>query len=109
MAEKNAAGAYYGGLVNEIKPGARELLSWLACNPAPLTLAELTVVSEIDAADIKDAIDEVGIYPSSVGIKNCSHLNEEIIPDINQLRKRTPDYCTLIIAKQKSKNGASAE
>jgi precorrin-2/cobalt-factor-2 C20-methyltransferase len=62
-----------------------------------------------NVGDIKDAIDEVGTYPSSVGIKNCSHLNEEIIPDINELRKRSPDYWTLIIAKQKSKNGASAE
>ena len=62
-----------------------------------------------NVGDIKDAIDEVGGYPSSVGIKNCSHLNEEIIPDINVLRDRAPDYWTLIIAKQNSKNGASAK
>lgn len=59
--------------------------------------------------DIKDAIDEVGTYPSCVGIKNCSHPDEEIISDINELCERLPDYWTLIIAKQNSKNGASAE
>jgi precorrin-2/cobalt-factor-2 C20-methyltransferase len=62
-----------------------------------------------NVGDIKDAIDEAGAYPSSVGVKNCSHLNEEIILDISELRERSPDYWTLIIAKQKSKNGASAE
>jgi precorrin-2/cobalt-factor-2 C20-methyltransferase len=62
-----------------------------------------------NVGDIKDAIDEVGSYPSSVGIKNCSHLNEEIIADISVLRDRAPDYWTLIIAKQNSKNGASAK
>ena len=62
-----------------------------------------------NVGDIKDAIDEMGTYPSSVGIKNCSHPNEEIIPDIDELRDRLPDYWTLIIAKQNIKNGTSAE
>ncbi len=62
-----------------------------------------------NVGDIKDAIDEMGTYPSSVGIKNCSHPDEEIIPDIDELRDRLPDYWTLIIAKQSSKNGTSAE
>ena len=62
-----------------------------------------------NVGDIKDALDEVGAYPSSVGIKNCSHPDEEIIPDVEKLRDRLPDYWTLIIAKQNSKNGASAE
>ncbi len=62
-----------------------------------------------NVGDIKDAIDEMGTYPSSVGIKNCSHPDEEIIPDIDELRDRLPDYWTLIIAKQNSKNGTSAE
>ncbi len=62
-----------------------------------------------NVGDIKDAIDEMGTYPRSVGIKNCSHPNEEIIADIDELRDRLPDYWTLIIAKQNSKNGTSAE
>ena len=62
-----------------------------------------------NVGDIKDAIDEIGTYPSSVGIKHCSHPDEEIIPDIDALRDRMPDYWTLIIAKQNSKNGTSAE
>ncbi len=62
-----------------------------------------------NVGDIKNAIDEVGTYPSSVGIKHCSHPNEEIITDINELSERLPDYWTLIIAKQNTKNGSSAE
>jgi precorrin-2/cobalt-factor-2 C20-methyltransferase len=54
--------------------------------------------------DIKGAIDEIGIYASCVGVKNCGHPNEEILPDIEELSKRKPDYWTLIIAKQHSNN-----
>jgi precorrin-2/cobalt-factor-2 C20-methyltransferase len=59
--------------------------------------------------DIKAAIDESGSYPSSVGVKNCSHPDEEIIPDIEELSRRIPDYWTLIIAKQNTTNGSSPE
>lgn len=59
--------------------------------------------------DIKAAIDEIGKYPSSVGVKNCSHPNEEIIADIEELGERVPDYWTLIIAKQHTTNGSSPE
>jgi precorrin-2/cobalt-factor-2 C20-methyltransferase len=59
--------------------------------------------------DIKAAIDELGTYPSSVGVKNCSHPTEEIIPDIEELGERKPDYWTLIIAKQNSTNGSAPE
>ena len=62
-----------------------------------------------NVGDIKDAIEEMGTYPSSVGVKNCSHPDEEIIPNIQELSERVPDYWTLIIAKQSSKNGSSAE
>ena len=59
--------------------------------------------------DIKAAIDESGSYPSSVGVKNCSHPDEEIIPDIEELSRRIPYYWTLIIAKQNTTNGSSPE
>ncbi len=59
--------------------------------------------------DIKAAIDEIGKYPSSVGVKNCSHPNEEIIADIEELGEKVPDYWTLIIAKQHTTNGSSPE
>jgi precorrin-2/cobalt-factor-2 C20-methyltransferase len=59
--------------------------------------------------DIKAAIDEIGDYPSCVGVKNCSHPDEEIITDIEELSKRIPDYWTLIIAKQNKPNGSSNE
>jgi precorrin-2/cobalt-factor-2 C20-methyltransferase len=59
--------------------------------------------------DIKAAIDESGTYPISIGVKNCSHPDEEIIPDIEELSTRMPDYWTLIIAKQNTKNGSSPE
>jgi precorrin-2/cobalt-factor-2 C20-methyltransferase len=54
--------------------------------------------------DIKGAIEEIGGYASCVGVKNCSHANEEIIPDIEELSRRAPDYWTLIIAKRNSNN-----
>ena len=55
--------------------------------------------------DIHAAIEETGKYPKSVGIKSCGQLNEEIIDDIGELSRRKPDYWTLIISKQASRNG----
>ena len=55
--------------------------------------------------DIKAAIDEIGNYPSCVGVKSCGQPNEEIIRDIAELSRCAPDYWTLIIAKQNRKNG----
>jgi precorrin-2/cobalt-factor-2 C20-methyltransferase len=57
--------------------------------------------------DIKAAIDEVGDYPSCVGIKSCGQPNEEIVWDLEELSRCVPDYWTLIIAKQNKKNGLS--
>lgn len=57
--------------------------------------------------DITDAITENGSYQHCVGIKNCGHENEEIIPNIEELKKQTPNYWTLIIAKKKREDGPS--
>jgi precorrin-2/cobalt-factor-2 C20-methyltransferase len=55
--------------------------------------------------DIKAAIDETGTYTSCVGVKNCSQSSEIIINDISELSQMKPDYWTLIISKQTTKNG----
>jgi precorrin-2/cobalt-factor-2 C20-methyltransferase len=60
-----------------------------------------------NVTDIKAAIDEIGDYPSCVGVKSCGQPNEEIVPDIEKLSHSLPDYWTLIIAKQNKKNGLS--
>jgi precorrin-2/cobalt-factor-2 C20-methyltransferase len=78
-------------------------------------LRELTVKPENvvflkayrNVKDITDALTENGSYQECVGIKNCGHENEEIIPDIEQLSKQAPNYWTLIIAKKKKKDGPS--
>jgi precorrin-2/cobalt-factor-2 C20-methyltransferase len=57
--------------------------------------------------DITDAITENGCYQQCVGIKNCGHENEEIIPNIEELNKQAPNYWTLIIAKKKKEDGPS--
>jgi len=54
--------------------------------------------------DIKEAIDETGQYLSCVGIKKCGQAEEEIIPDIAELSNKTPNYWTLVIAKQNTNN-----
>jgi len=58
-----------------------------------------------NVSDIKAAIDETGKYPKSVGIKCCGQQDEEIIDDLGELSQRKPDYWTLIISKQASRNG----
>lgn len=60
-----------------------------------------------NVADISDAIDEIGAYRSCVGVKNCSHPDQEIIENIRELTEQTPNYWTLIIAKQKKDDGSS--
>ena len=60
-----------------------------------------------NVTDIKAAIDESGKYPSCVGVRSCGHPNEEILRDIDELSRRDPDYWTLILTKQASRNGTS--
>ncbi len=59
--------------------------------------------------DISDAIDEIGKYNSSVGVKNCTHPDQEVIRDIKKLTEHSPNYWTLIIAKQKKDDGSSKD
>ena len=59
--------------------------------------------------DIQAAIDEAGNFSRCVGVKNCSLPEEEIIPDIQILSERSPDYWTLILAKQNINNGSAKE
>jgi precorrin-2/cobalt-factor-2 C20-methyltransferase len=62
-----------------------------------------------NVSDIKAAIDETGKYPSCVGVKSCGLSSEEIINDIGELSQRKPDYWTLIISKQASRNGTKEQ
>ena len=57
--------------------------------------------------DITDALTENGSYQQCIGIKNCGHENEEIIPNIEELKKQSPNYWTLIIAKKKKEDEPS--
>jgi precorrin-2/cobalt-factor-2 C20-methyltransferase len=57
-----------------------------------------------NVTDIKAAIDEIGDYPSCVGVKSCGQPDEEIVQDLEELSRCLPDYWTLIIAKQNKKN-----
>ena len=57
--------------------------------------------------DITNAIKESGSYQECVGIKNCGHEDEEIIPNIEALNKQAPNYWTLIIAKKKKQDDPS--
>ncbi|UCF94432.1 MAG: precorrin-2 C(20)-methyltransferase [Desulfobacterales bacterium] len=57
--------------------------------------------------DISSAVEESGLYHTCVGVKHCGLANEEIVPDLNELGNRAPDYWTLIIAKHRAENGLS--
>lgn len=50
--------------------------------------------------DITQAIDETGLYDTSVGVIKCGRDDEQICTDMNQLAQQQPDYWTLIICKQ---------
>ena len=76
VVEKDAAGEYYRSLFMEFKTGAKGLLPWLVCHPAPLMIDELADVSGLDALGIEDAavggqvrehFFAVGIFGSAVG------------------------------------------
>jgi len=53
--------------------------------------------------DIFSALEEADLLENSVGISNCCLPDEEIIRDISMLKRRQPEYWTLIFAKQKKK------
>jgi precorrin-2/cobalt-factor-2 C20-methyltransferase len=57
--------------------------------------------------DIQEAVAEIGTYTSCVGVTHCGQPGEEIIPDIDELNRRLPDYWTLIIAKQNTNHVAA--
>jgi precorrin-2/cobalt-factor-2 C20-methyltransferase len=56
-------------------------------------------------SDIVSALEETDRIDSSAGLRNCSLPDEEVIPDIRELKTKSPDYWTLIIAKQKQEDG----
>ena len=51
--------------------------------------------------DISRAIDEADPGYRSMAISKCGQTDERITDDLKDLEKRSPDYWTLIIAKQK--------
>jgi precorrin-2/cobalt-factor-2 C20-methyltransferase len=59
--------------------------------------------------DICSALEESGDYPYCVGVKNCGHPSEEIVTDVQQLCRQTPDYWTLVIAKKSASHEPAAE
>ncbi len=56
--------------------------------------------------DICLALDEAGLIENSIAINRCGLADEKIIEDVKSLENMPPDYWTLILAKQKTKNGA---
>lgn len=50
--------------------------------------------------DINQALKDTGLYTRSVAVTKCGRDNEEIINDIDELERRTPDYWTLILASK---------
>ncbi len=59
--------------------------------------------------DICSALAESGDYSYCVGVKNCGHPSEEIVTDMDQLCRQTPDYWTLVIAKKNTSYEPAAE
>lgn len=49
---------------------------------------------------IRAALEAAGMA-HSVGVVNCAQPNEEIVSDLRDLESRSPNYWTLVIAKQK--------
>jgi precorrin-2/cobalt-factor-2 C20-methyltransferase len=59
--------------------------------------------------DICAALEESGEYPYCVAVKNCCQPNEEIVADLGELCRQTPDYWTLVIAKKSAGHDATPE
>jgi precorrin-2/cobalt-factor-2 C20-methyltransferase len=55
--------------------------------------------------DIIAAIKEADMLDNSAGLINCGLPDEEIVKDIQELEDRSPDYWTLLIAKQTKNHG----
>ena len=54
-----------------------------------------------NVAGICQSLKDAGMYSDSVAVANCSRDNEAIYKDLSTLPQQTPNYWTLIIAKQK--------
>ena len=50
--------------------------------------------------DITAALDDAPVFTQCIGVSNCSLPDQQIIENIQELNDRTPDYWTIIIAKQ---------
>ena len=50
--------------------------------------------------DINKALKETGLNNKSVAVSKCGRKNEQIIEDLDELEKRSPDYWTLILASK---------
>ena len=59
--------------------------------------------------DIICALDEADLFQDCVGMKKCGLAGEEIVTDINEFTNRSPNYWTLIIAKQKTEDAVSED
>ena len=50
--------------------------------------------------DINKALKETGLDNKSVAVSKCGRKKEQIIRDLDELEKRSPDYWTLILASK---------
>jgi precorrin-2/cobalt-factor-2 C20-methyltransferase len=55
-----------------------------------------------NAADITDALEENHMLGQSVAVANCGMADEEVIENVETLRRRKPGYWTLILSKKHS-------